>query len=174
MNDEIISIEVFTQQLFKDLRQKSQDNKRLNTEDKTIIDLHSRNQNNQLTKVELNILNRLTKSRYTVYKTEFDLKSRIEKEKKENQELLRRLRKSDAKSSAERRKARNHRLIQLGGLVELAELGFDDKGTLLGALLYAKSAMAHKPELVTQFKTRGDEEIARREQERLARKEQNN
>lgn len=174
MNDKIISIEVFTQQILRDLTKKSQDNKRLTTEDKTILDLHSRNQNNQLTKFEQNIFNRLIKSRYNVYKTEFDLKSRIEKEKKENQELLKRLRKSDAKSSVERRKARNHRLIQLGGLVELSELGFDDKGTILGALLYIKSAINHKPDLIEQFKTRGDEEIARREQERLARKEKNN
>lgn len=60
------------------------------------------------------------------------------------------------------RKARTRRLIECGGLVELAGLTEMDKGTLLGLLL-AGAGAANDPEKAASWKARGDAAIAERE-----------
>lgn len=81
---------------------------------------------------------------------------------------LERLRKEqDRKTKIAERKARTRRLIELGGLVELAELSGTDKGTLLGMLLAGKSAM-DKPEVAGKWKTQGDSLLAERERQKAA------
>ncbi len=59
------------------------------------------------------------------------------------------------------RKARTHRLIELGGLIELADVGSWDKGILLGALLGL--AQVNDPERKARWKASGDARLADRE-----------
>lgn len=60
------------------------------------------------------------------------------------------------------RKARTRKLIELGGLVEIAGLTEMDRGTLLGLML-AGAGAANDPERAASWKTRGDAAIAERE-----------
>ncbi len=66
------------------------------------------------------------------------------------------------KLSEKERKARVRRLIQLGGLVEIAELDEADHGFLLGLLLSGKSIAAESVEW-RRLKTSGDAFINERE-----------
>lgn len=58
------------------------------------------------------------------------------------------------------RKARAHRLIQLGGLVELAGLADRDRGEILGALLSAIRTAEKRPEVWGEWKRAGDARLA--------------
>ena len=63
------------------------------------------------------------------------------------------------------RRARNRRLIQLGALFDLAELGETDRGVLLGGLL-EMAQQFEGPDAVRlqfRFKARGDALLAQRE-----------
>lgn len=69
------------------------------------------------------------------------------------------------------RKEREHRLIQVGALVEIA--GFDsiDKGMLLGGFLHLAEQLRgpHSQDLLQTFKMRGDQILKQREDARQAR-----
>lgn len=71
-----------------------------------------------------------------------------------------------ANASEAERKARTRRLIELGGLVELAGLAESDRGVLLGLLLAAAKSDAAT---VASAKRAGDEMLAAREAGRKAR-----
>ena len=62
------------------------------------------------------------------------------------------------------RKERDHRLIQLGILVDIAAVG-EDRGVILGALLRLSDQLRSKngEVLAKQFKARGDAELHRRD-----------
>jgi len=62
------------------------------------------------------------------------------------------------------RKERDHRLIQLGILVDIAAMG-EDRGVILGALLHLSDQLRSKNSevLAKQFKARGDAELHRRD-----------
>ena len=62
------------------------------------------------------------------------------------------------------RKERDHRLIQLGVLVDITNLG-EDRGIILGALMDVSDRLQGKDGqvLATQFKARGDAELHRRD-----------
>lgn len=64
-----------------------------------------------------------------------------------------------SKERADERKARNHRLIQLGTLLEMADLGQTDRGTLMGAML----AIKRMGDDVSKYKLPGDTFLAERE-----------
>lgn len=69
-------------------------------------------------------------------------------------------------ASAEARKARNHRLIQLGLLFELAGIDGKDRGELAGALLAV--AKTDKPESWVSWKRSGDAALAAQAQQAKA------
>lgn len=64
----------------------------------------------------------------------------------------------------EENKARSHRLIQLGGLIELAGLGGQDRGALLGALLGISKMNADHPRWA-EWKRDGDTLLEQRAEE---------
>jgi hypothetical protein len=57
-------------------------------------------------------------------------------------------------------KARNHRLIIQGLLIDYAEVESMDRGTLIGALMAVKNS---KPESMAGWKQKGDEVLKERE-----------
>ena len=64
-----------------------------------------------------------------------------------------------SRERADERKERNHRLIQLGTLLEMADLGQTDRGTLMGAML----AIKRMGDDVSKYKSTGDAFLAERE-----------
>lgn len=66
------------------------------------------------------------------------------------------------------RKARNHALFKVGGLVELAGLLECDKGALLGGLMAVAKTLEHGSESsrFQEWKQSGDALLAKREAER--------
>lgn len=67
------------------------------------------------------------------------------------------LRDEEKAQKAEERKARTHRLIELGALVDLAGLGSWSRGEVLGALIAAANA---EPDRRKAWKLRGDTVLA--------------
>lgn len=80
-----------------------------------------------------------------------------ERAKKSARALKAALHAQEKLAKAEARKARNHLLIQLGGLVAKAGLEDEDKGVIYGALLEAKAALDGPEREATRarFKTAG-------------------
>lgn len=68
------------------------------------------------------------------------------------------------------RKQRTRRLIEIGGLAEIAGIGDVDKGALLGAFLQAADSLKNSLAYST-MKAEGDKVLSKREQERKATKE---
>ena len=60
------------------------------------------------------------------------------------------------------RKARTRRLIEYGGLVAIAELDEEDKGTVLGLLLEGARRLKVDAKSRERWKARGDKELAAR------------
>jgi hypothetical protein len=69
------------------------------------------------------------------------------------------------------RKQRTRRLIEIGGLADIAGVADTDKGALLGALLEV-SRMLNNKLLYSKMKVAGDKLLAEREKERKASKNQ--
>ncbi len=100
--------------------------------------------------------------------------TRLERQKQEALEkakaadaLLRKLRaEQDRKARITERKARTRALIQTGILVEIAGLLHTDRGVLLGGLQELAQTIASDPEKAAQWKSSGDAEMARREEEK--------
>lgn len=74
-----------------------------------------------------------------------------------------------ANANEAERKARTRRIIELGGLVELAGLADLDRGAVLGLLLEAAKRASDAETLATAKRT-GDALLASRESERKAKK----
>ena len=74
-------------------------------------------------------------------------------------------REQDRKAKIAERKARTRRLIEIGGLAEIAEISQIDKGLLLGMFLACKKALEN-PETRTQWKAKGDAMLAERERQK--------
>jgi len=73
--------------------------------------------------------------------------------------------------ASEKKRARDRRLIEMGALVEIAELT-SDRGALLGGLLVLARSLkgAEGPALFARYKLEGDAVLKSREQARLARR----
>jgi hypothetical protein len=74
-----------------------------------------------------------------------------------------------ANASEAERKARTRKMIEVGGLVELAGLADQDRGALLGLLLSA-AKQASDPESLAAAKRAGDAMLSSREADRKAKK----
>jgi hypothetical protein len=81
---------------------------------------------------------------------------------KARQEAANLIRSEEKAAKEAERKARTKRLIELGGLVDLAGLAARDKGELLGALLGLSRVL--EPERWAKWKQEGDTLLVEREQ----------
>jgi hypothetical protein len=72
------------------------------------------------------------------------------------------------KESLRERKQRNQKLIQIGGLVNIAGLTEMDKGLLLGALLEMATTIESNPGKHDEWKHNGDSTLKEREDQRKA------
>lgn len=166
MSDKLLSFDDYSVWLVNDLTEKLTADKRINQNEKTIVDLANRKQMNDVTKIEERVLNRLLKNEYTIYKTQFDLKKKLDKANQDSIALVRKLNKKP--SASEARKARTRELIQLGGLFSIADLGFDDKGALLGALYFVKANLKDGRANFNDLKNYGDSILEKRENQKKA------
>jgi len=66
-----------------------------------------------------------------------------------------------ARLKAQERKQRTRRLIEIGGLAEIAEISFLDKGAVLGAMLEVAHLLKDKPTFA-MLKSKGDSTLLER------------
>lgn len=88
---------------------------------------------------------------------------RLEQQKKELQRQQRQLQREEA---AKQRKERTRRLIEVGGLVELAGIGLVNKSVLLGAMAELNEVIASDPEAVAKFRAAGEAIMAERQKQK--------
>lgn len=137
--------------------------KRLTAIEKNILDLFSEEDK---TKIQESVLQRLLNNEYKKYKTDEEFKIEQKKTDERSRELLQRLR--APKRSA--RKKRDHELISIGALTDV--VGFPkDRGTVTGALSYILEQSKINPDFMNQIKTKGDKILHDREVERKQERE---
>jgi hypothetical protein len=98
------------------------------------------------------------------------------KERKSKRELLeerkakieKQLAEVKRKEALRERKQRNQKLIQIGGLVHIAQMDDFDKGLLLGALLEMAANIEANPDKHNEWKRKGDATLREREEQRKA------
>lgn len=142
--------------------------KRLSAIEKNILELFSEQDK---TKIQDSVLQRLLNNEYRKYKTDEEFKLEQKKTDQRSRELLQRLR--APKRSA--RKQRDHELISIGALTDV--IGFPkDRGTVAGALAYILEQANNDPNFLEQIKTKGDKIIhdreIKRKQEREVRRQE--
>ena len=94
-----------------------------------------------------------------VTRTEEQLEQLLTKKEK----IERRIHEAKSRVSQAERKKRTQKLIQIGGLVEIAGLGDLDKGALLGALLEIVEKVKRNPLQAHAWKQLGDFTLKQRE-----------
>lgn len=99
----------------------------------------------------------------TVTNPEEKLEHLIDKKAK----LERRINEERSRLSQANRKKRTQKLIQIGGLAEIAGLGNFDKGAMLGALLEIAARIKKHPDLAYAWKQVGDLTLKQREDARM-------
>jgi multidrug resistance efflux pump len=92
--------------------------------------------------------------------------ARLQKLQEKQAELKAQISREEARIRESERKARTRRLIEYGGLVDLAELTTMDKGTLLGMFLEGARRIGAGDEVVKQWKRAGDKLLGERATER--------
>jgi hypothetical protein len=91
---------------------------------------------------------------------------RLQKLQEKQAELKAQIQREEARIRENERKARTRRLIEYGGLVELATLITMDKGTVLGMCLEGARRIEEGDEVVKQWKRAGDKMLGERAAER--------
>jgi multidrug resistance efflux pump len=92
--------------------------------------------------------------------------ARLEKLQEKQAELKAQIQREEARIRENERKARTRRLIEYGGLVDIAELTTMDKGTVLGMFLEGARRIGEGDEVVKQWKRAGDKMLGERAAER--------
>ena len=95
-------------------------------------------------------------------------KAQLDKLRQQHQALMAKISQKEGRIREKERKARNRRLYDYGGLVELAELTDHDKGMVLGLLLDGAQRIASDDPLIRQWKRIGDQLLDQRAAERRA------
>ena len=83
-------------------------------------------------------------------------KAQLDKLRQQHQALLAKISQKEGRIREKARKARNRRLYDYGGLVELAGLTDQDKGTVLGLLLDGARRIADGDPMAHRWKQDGD------------------
>ena len=91
---------------------------------------------------------------------------RLQKLQEQKKELEAKIMREQVRLREQERKARTRRLIEYGGLVELAALTEVDPGTVLGMLLDGALRIQNDDDVARQWKTAGDRLLAERAAER--------
>ena len=92
--------------------------------------------------------------------------ARLEKLQEKQAELKAQISREEARIRENERKARTRRLMEYGGLVDIAELTSVDKGTVLGMFLEGARCIREGDEVVKQWKRAGDRMLGERAAER--------
>ena len=95
-------------------------------------------------------------------------KAQLDKLRQQHQALLAKISQKEGRIREKERKARNRRLYDYGGLVELAELTDHDKGMVLGLLLDGARRIADGDPMAHRWKQDGDRLLDERSAERRA------
>ena len=91
---------------------------------------------------------------------------RLQKLTEQKKALEAKIAQEQARFREQERKARTRRLIEYGGLVEIAALTELDKGTVLGLLLEGAQRLQDDASLGKQWKKAGDGQLTQRAAER--------
>lgn len=89
------------------------------------------------------------------------IREKLESLERKQRELSNRLAKEKARLKAQERKQRTRRLIEIGGLAEIAEISLLDRGAVLGAMLEVAHLLKDPPTF-EMLKSKGDSTLLER------------
>lgn len=89
------------------------------------------------------------------------IREKLETLERKQREITNKLAKEKARLKAQERKNRTRRLIEIGGLAEIAEISLLDRGAVLGAMLEVAHLLKNPPTF-EMLKSKGDSTLLQR------------
>lgn len=89
------------------------------------------------------------------------IREKLETLERKQREISNKLAKEKARLKAQERKQRTRRLIEIGGLAEIAEISLLDRGAVLGAMLEVAHLLKDPPTF-EMLKSKGDSTLLER------------